>query len=164
MGERSFRRKICDFKKKKIIFLVSYFGAWIVDRNRSVISFSYVLQRCWTNQISKLVDELPNIFLFTIIQYLQIIRDFYTWSLSHIFVCAPRYTEGFSLELFLFASPPPTPHIFSACPPHPLWSPLFSQIFCCTSFLQFSPDITLWRRHIRHNQTERRAVEYCMYI
>jgi len=22
----------------------------------------------------------------------------------------------------------------------------------------------MWRRHIRHNQTERRAVEYCMYI
>ncbi len=24
--------------------------------------------------------------------------------------------------------------------------------------------IVLWRRHKQHNQTERRAVEYCMYI
>jgi hypothetical protein len=24
--------------------------------------------------------------------------------------------------------------------------------------------LKLWRRHIQHNQTERRAVEYCMYI
>jgi hypothetical protein len=24
--------------------------------------------------------------------------------------------------------------------------------------------LKLWRRHKQHNQTERRAVEYCMYI